>query len=336
MKLSEPNCCLMSGRGQIGENLCHRQVLITHLHRRYSPLTSEVNSEIAHYGWEVIVEKSIDTILREHGIGTDAIGGIIWSHAHWDHISDLSLFPNDVPLIVGPGFKEEYFPGWPDDEEGDVNADAWQNGREVIELDFQRSSTVKIDGQSLSNKTKYHVAKSLAYASPCSIAEMGAFDVFLDGSFYLLDAPGHSPAHLCALARTGPSTEAKSEFVLLGGDAFDHGGALRPSKYCHLPAFILETANLSSQLLDRTRVASAGTSVHARPFLLPDAFDFDSAVRTLAKLAGLDARADVLTICAHEKLSEADGIPVFLKQLNGWRERNVREPLLWRFLNDFK
>ena len=282
------------------------------------------------------VEKSIDTLLAEQGVGTSAIDGIIWSHAHWDHISNAALFPTNVPLIVGPGFREEYFPGWPEDEEGDVNADAWQGGREVIELDFRRNAMAESPDQSLSDAAKLPVGKLLVNASRCRLGEMNALDVFADGSLYLLDAPGHSPAHICALARTGPSSETGSEFVLLAGDAFDHGGALRPSKYCHLPQSIIETANLSSELLARTQVANAGgTSAYARPFL-PDAFDNDSAVQTLEKLAGLDARDDVLTICAHEKLSEADGIAFFPKQLNGWKERNVREALLWRFLNDFK
>ena len=203
-------------------------------------------------------------------------------------------------------------------------------------MDFRRSEIAGSSDQASSHAAKVPFAKRLARASPCRLGEMNAIDVFADGSFYLLDAPGHSPAHICALARTGSSSEIGSEFVLLAGDAFDHGGALRPSKYCHLPQSIIETAGLSSQVLARTQVTKEGTSVYARSFLIPDAFDNDSAVQTLEKLAGLDARDDVLTICAHEKLSEADGISFFPKQLNGWKERNVREALLWRFLNDFK
>ena len=283
-----------------------------------------------------MVDKSIDTILGEQGIGTSAIDGIVWSHAHWDHISNAALFPIDVPLVVGPSFKEEYFPGWPDDEEGDVNAGAWQGGREVIELDFQRGSTAESPDQPFTHTTERSIGQLLAHASPCLLGEMSAIDVFADGSFYLLDAPGHSPAHICALARTGPSSKTESEFLLLAGDAFDHGGAIRPSKYCHLPQSVIETAKLSSQLLERTQVTNEGKSVYARSFLLPDAFDFDSSLQTLERLAGLDARDDVLTICAHEKLSEADGISFFPKRLNGWKERDVRERLLWRFLDDFK
>ena len=39
---------------------------------------------------------------------------IVWSHWHWDHIGDASKFPDSVDLVVGPGFKENLLPGWPE------------------------------------------------------------------------------------------------------------------------------------------------------------------------------------------------------------------------------
>lgn len=35
------------------------------------------------------------------------------SHWHWDHIGDPSRFPPSTELIVGPGFKDEFLPGYP-------------------------------------------------------------------------------------------------------------------------------------------------------------------------------------------------------------------------------
>lgn len=35
------------------------------------------------------------------------------SHWHWDHIGDPSTFPSSTDLIVGPGFKEAFLPGYP-------------------------------------------------------------------------------------------------------------------------------------------------------------------------------------------------------------------------------
>jgi hypothetical protein len=35
------------------------------------------------------------------------------SHWHFDHIGDMSKFPNSVNNVVGPGFKENLLPGYP-------------------------------------------------------------------------------------------------------------------------------------------------------------------------------------------------------------------------------
>lgn len=35
------------------------------------------------------------------------------SHWHWDHIGDPSTFPPSTQLVVGPGFKEAFLPGYP-------------------------------------------------------------------------------------------------------------------------------------------------------------------------------------------------------------------------------
>lgn len=35
------------------------------------------------------------------------------SHWHWDHLGDPSTFPPSTELVVGPGFKKEFMPGFP-------------------------------------------------------------------------------------------------------------------------------------------------------------------------------------------------------------------------------
>ena len=35
------------------------------------------------------------------------------SHWHWDHCGDASQFPNSAEIVVGPGFKENFLPGYP-------------------------------------------------------------------------------------------------------------------------------------------------------------------------------------------------------------------------------
>ena len=72
-------------------------------------------------------------------------------------------------------------------------------GRDVIELDFiSTMGALKLSG-------------------------LCAIDWFDDGSFYLLEAPGHTEDHIMALART-----SADKFVLLAGDGAHHCGAFRP------------------------------------------------------------------------------------------------------------
>lgn len=79
-----------------------------------------------------------------------------------------------------------------------------------------------------------------------SIGPSKAIDYFEDGSFYLLDAPGHAIGHICALARVTSSLgviapgkqHEEDSFVLLAGDAVHHVGELRPSPLLPLPAEI--------------------------------------------------------------------------------------------------
>lgn len=48
------------------------------------------------------------------------------SHHHFDHIGNMALFPQTTDLIVGPGFRDEYMPGYP------ARKDAW-----ILESDYQ-------------------------------------------------------------------------------------------------------------------------------------------------------------------------------------------------------
>ena len=55
--------------------------------------------------------------------------------------------------------------------------------------------------------------------SSLRIGQFAAFDFFGDGSFYLLDTPGHAIGHMCGLARTTTTT-----FAFLGGDICHFSG----------------------------------------------------------------------------------------------------------------
>ncbi|THZ66441.1 hypothetical protein D6C85_08125 [Aureobasidium pullulans] len=64
------------------------------------------------------VEKGVDEILVDSNFDLDTLDAIIWSHWHWDHIGDASKFHAHTDIVVGPGFKAEFLPGYPEDPEG--------------------------------------------------------------------------------------------------------------------------------------------------------------------------------------------------------------------------
>ena len=175
----------------------------------------------------------------------------------------------------------------------------------------------------------------------------------------MLDAPGHTVGHVCALARTGPShpplpspsvstidsapdfADPSSEFILLGGDALHHPAELRPNVYSPLSPSVLSVAGykVPETILARTRASNSSSPDHnsdcVQPFYIPHAHDVSLARDTLAKLGGLDVRDDVLTLGAHER--GLDGrVEMWPGRLEGWRERGVRGPLFWEFLRDFE
>lgn len=88
------------------------------------------------------------------------------SHWHLDHLGDPATFPNSTTIIVGPGFKKEFFL---DDDAKQPKEDspipssfyADRTLREISELEFD-----------------------------LNIAGFSVFDYFGDGSFYLVNSPG--------------------------------------------------------------------------------------------------------------------------------------------------
>jgi glyoxylase-like metal-dependent hydrolase (beta-lactamase superfamily II) len=162
-------------------------------------------------GWDIKVEKNVREILSTNNISPGSVEGIIWSHWHWDHTGDPSTFPSSTALIVGPGFKKAFTPGFPANPDG-VILESDYAGRELQELSFMEGKVVKI-------------------------GSFKALDYFNDGSFYILDAPGHAIGHLCALARVR-GEDGKEGFVFMGGDACHHNGEFRPSQYRPLPESI--------------------------------------------------------------------------------------------------
>lgn len=183
-------------------------------------------------------------------------------------------FPSSTALVVGPGFKDALLPGFPANPDSQILESDYAN-RELREISF----------------------------SDLRIGEFPAFDYFGDGSFYLLDTPGHAIGHLCGLART---TSNPDSFVLLGGDVCHYAGVLRPSNQLPLPSEVRPNPwghNLpplcpghAFEELQKSRGRKKDQTLYDPTF----GHDVPLATRTVKKLQGLDCREDVFVVIAHD------------------------------------
>nr|ANM86452.1 putative demethylase [Cladonia uncialis subsp. uncialis]AUW31230.1 putative homoserine lactonase [Cladonia uncialis subsp. uncialis] len=259
------------------------------------------------------VASLLDSDPSDLGIRSSNIESVIWSHNHFDHIGNPSTFPPSTELVVGPGVKASSWPGYP------CNLDA-----SVLDSDAQG-----------------RVIREVRFDTGLKIGRFDALDFFGDGSFYLLDAPGHAIGHMCALART---TALPASFVFMGADACHHPGLLRPSEYLPLPPFITpspfthipEAAVWCPGSLLRLLTPGQNPCV---PFFTvscgPLFPDHSEAMHTVQKIQELDAADNVFVVLAHDS-SLRDRIPLFPKMINEWRANNLRSMTRWRFCSDFE
>lgn len=272
-------------------------------------LTPPMQSRMKKMGFGASAEKHVAQILNEHasttGVHSKDIEAVIWSHQHWDHTGNLDTFPGTT-LVVGPGFKKAHTPAYPTNQESALWDTDFQN-REFRELD--------IAGTGL------------------KIGNCHAFDFFGDGSFYLLDTPGHTVGHICGLARVSSSPDS---FVLMGGDACHNAGEMRPTEYLPLPKTVKPSPidkyavhGCPGEILQRIHPKHSANE----PFYTPaESFnaDNDEAKRSITKLIELDASQHVLIILAHDA-ALYDELPFFPKTINDWYTRGFDEKTRWNF-----
>lgn len=266
--------------------------------------------------WDIKVEKNVAEILQEDNIDVKggAIDAVIWSHHHWDHVGDMQTFPGSTELVVGPGFKNAHMPGFPKNQSATL-----------LETDFEGRNVREVDVQGEGEGMK--------------IGRFYAYDYFGDGSFYLLDTPGHSVGHICGLART---TVEPATFVFMGGDASHHGGEFRPTEYLPIPKDIRP-----SPLKRRAPVCPGHLlqDIHpegsaTKPFYqVTEAFAHDKKVAdwTIDGLGEFDAHDNVLLLLAHDdSLVDPAQIDFYPKALNDWCEKGEAKKVKWLFLGDYE
>ncbi|EGX88114.1 Beta-lactamase-like protein [Cordyceps militaris CM01] len=286
--------------------------------------TPDIQRKIGMFVPGMDVRRSVDEILTESGFNLPDLKAMVWSHWHWDHIGDGAKYPSETDIVVGPGFTKEFVPGWPEDPNGRVPSSSLE-GHRIHEPDF-----------------------------PLEVGGFPAHDYFGDGSFYLLDVPGHAVGHICGLARTTPDT-----FIFMGGDCSHYAGMIRPTEYVSLPDHI--PAGQLDAHFPPSCPCSAFTALHpmasrdgddhakqrsaARSNAFYDvarnphgAYEFgDLAQSSVDKVKILDAQENVLVCLAHDgALMEV--LPLYndnvKADVNDWKERGYKEKTRWGFLNE--
>jgi hypothetical protein len=212
-------------------------------------------------------------------------------------------------------FRQTFLPGYPANRESPILESDYA-GRQLKEFDFAN------------------------HENAIRIGRFDAVDYFGEKSFYILDAPGHTLGHLCALA---PTTNDPDSFILMGADACHRSAEMRPSKWLPLPSEISPhqlqldatgpgPASDFEHLL-RNDVSQLPIYAQKRPGQM--LFNPDMAEGTLDKIEEADGTGNIFVVIAHDDhlSGTVDSFPKPANKLlfQGWDvERR------WKFLADFR
>ncbi|KAF2164380.1 hypothetical protein M409DRAFT_67895 [Zasmidium cellare ATCC 36951] len=263
----------------------------------------------------VRVEKDVASILYEGGVDPASIDAVVFSHHHFDHTGDPTRFSQTMKVVVGPGYREAYLPGWPAAKQKWETTSDLYRGRDVVEISY---------------------ANSLTSGRGLRIGGFETYDYFGDGAFYLLHTPGHTVGHLSALARTTlPAHDSDTAtFIFLGGDVAHECALLRPSAAHPLPDQISSRDGPRVHALHREyTVNDGGETAKKSPFCTATGphSDVAAAQQSIDALQAFDGASNVFVALAHDP-DLLDVVELFPGVANQWRKRGWKERCHWRFL----
>ncbi|KAE8375353.1 beta-lactamase-like protein [Aspergillus bertholletiae] len=216
------------------------------------------------------IEKQIE---RRIGVTADEIDTILLSHAHFDHCRPISQTFKDATVLFGPGTSEYCAPG-----HFMIPTSTWDGRYFDPKRATERWGTVK------GPWTRFGPFER-------------AMDFFGDGSFWVIQAPGHMPGNLCACARL-----ATGEWVMLASDC------------CHSRALLDGTKEFGAFELDG-KIMSLHTDIAA-------------AQDTLARIRIMEKELGVHVSLAHDTTwMQDENDPVLLSLLDKKFVKDMRVAL---------
>ncbi|KAL1984112.1 hypothetical protein VTN96DRAFT_9612 [Rasamsonia emersonii] len=252
-------------------------------------------------------------ILAAGGVDPKTIDAVVWSHFHWDHVGNIQLFPKSTDIVVGPGFKKAFLPGYPADPKSPF-----------YEADFE--------GRNL---------REIKFDDSLKIGKFQAYDYFGDGSFYILNTPGHTIGHISGLVRTTPDT-----FVFLGGDISHFPGTYRPTQYVPLPEVLPAETKLDARF-SLPCACSLFTACHPNPSTArttpyyhvsqhQDSWydDPQQAQKSIDGLMEFDASENVFVAIAHDPALREVCELFPHATLNEWKAKGWARRSHWHFVNE--
>lgn len=179
--------------------------------------------------------------------------------------------------------------------------------------------------------------REISFEQNLKVGRFRAFDYFGNGSFYLLDAPGHSLGHMCALARV---TSNPDSFVFMGADSCHHAALFRPSQYLPLPE------SIDPSPIPRFTPVCPGSillAIHPNksprePFLKLSELghpQLHDATETVNKIQELDTCDNILIALCHDQ-SLKGHLPELPNSLNNWHSEGLKHKTRWLFCKDFE